>query len=87
MSELPDWMFWPFGGNPMKQKDQSLLIPPAAPAAPAAPSEADAAAAAQKIQDDKRRAAMASGGQTQQTPAGGAPVQQGQTATKTLLGG
>jgi hypothetical protein len=60
---------------------------PKAPETPPAPDEAAAAKTAQDAQDARRRAALASGGQTLLTGTGGAPLQQGQTQLKTLLGG
>ena len=68
-------------------KKQKAPSPPPVAAAPPAPKVEDAAAKAQADLDKRRRTLLSTGGQTQYTGPGGAPILSGQTSSPTLLGG
>lgn len=69
--------------NPKKDANQ----PPTPAVTPAAPKPEDSLAAAQAAADQKRKAILGTGGQTQLTTAGNSYVQSSQVQLKTVLGG
>lgn len=68
-------------------KKPAKTTPPPVPVLPPTPKLEDAESTAQAEQDARRRTLLETGGQTQYTGPGGAPLLQGQTQSPTLLGG